>query len=220
MRQAKQEALRIVEENRNKSEALLKEMQEQLKASGVNQRELQKQKDKMREMENQLHNAIPQEQYAGLPPREIALGQMVDIPKLRQHGYILTLPNSNGDLQVQAGILKITVNISDLRASDKEEGKTGHTRLSGLQMQKASQVNAEIDLRGQLPEEALENLGKYLDDAYMAGLKRARVIHGKGTGVLRKTLQAYLKTHPLVESYQIGDYFEGGMGVTVVELKP
>ena len=218
IKQAKEEALRIVRENKAASDALLKELQNRLKEAGLSGKEAQQKQDRFKQMEAELQDAIPERQFAGVPPLHVELGQMVDIPKLNQHGYILTKPNANGDLQVQAGVLKINVNIKDLRSCNREEEKIGQVRLTGLQREKAAKISQEIDLRGQLPDEAIENLDKYLDDAYVAGLKRLRIIHGKGTGALRKALLEYLKGHRLVKSTQMGDYHEGGLGVTIVEL--
>ncbi len=157
-------------------------------------------------------------------PPKFKPGDSVFIPRLNQPGYVLTAPSADGEVQVQAGIMKIKVRVGDLRpvAENKEPAyypeSDNEQRLGKLMFSKSREVAAEVHLRGMLVDEALTELEKYLDDAYLAGIAEVRVIHGKGTGTLRSAVQHYLSAHPQVQSYRLGGYHEGGIGVTVVQL--
>ena len=124
---------------------------------------------------------------------------------------------------VQTGNMKIKVPLSELSYYDapkEKEPKNVKKSVSlGVKAGKSQFILPEIDCRGQTVEEGIGNIDKYLDDAYLAGLKTVTIIHGKGTGVLRDAVQRYLKRNPHVKSFRPGVYGEGEMGVTVVELK-
>lgn len=153
-----------------------------------------------------------------IAPKNIKPGDMVHLPKYNQKAQVLTLPNVNGEVQVQAGILKINVNISEIHLLQQEKTTKGKEFYSKIAKTKAQNINQEIDIRGLLVDEAMYQLEKYLDDAYISGLPFVRIIHGKGTGALRKAIQEFLKTSNYVKSYRLADYDEGGSGATVVEF--
>lgn len=146
-------------------------------------------------------------------------GDAVLIPRLNQQGYLLSAPTEEGEAQVQVGILKINVKESDLRPATHNHNRVDYSEVSNLMSSKMKEVAPEIHLRGMLVDDALTELEKYLDDVYLAGIPKVRIIHGKGTGTLRSVVQHYLSNHPHVKSYKLGGPQEGGMGVTVVELK-
>ena len=138
------------------------------------------------------------------------------------NGTVASLPNAAGNLTVKMGILNSKVNIRDLEIIDEPDIKApGLTRNSSgkIKMNKSLSVKMEINLIGKTVDEALGELEKYLDDAYIAHLPQVYVIHGKGTGTLRKAVQNYLKTCSYVKSYRNGEHGEGGAGATVVEFK-
>ena len=153
------------------------------------------------------------------PPKRLKLGDSVIILNLNQKGSVGSLPDSNGDCIVQVGIMKVNVNISNLRLDKEEKEKAKKTGTGKIAKSKADNIKTSIDLRGQMLEEALLNTDKYMDDAYIAGLNEITIIHGKGTGVLRDGIKQLLKGHRHVKSFREGAYGEGGTGVTVVELK-
>jgi DNA mismatch repair protein MutS2 len=145
-------------------------------------------------------------------------GDYVFIKDIKQKGYVLTKPDQQGQVTVQAGIIRLEVKALQLERIDEQESKNYNFRNSSF-LEKAQKMSSEIDLRGKLAEEAQELLDKYLDDAVLVGLPMVRVIHGKGTGALRKSLQRYLAVHPSISSFRDGRPDEGGHGVTVIELK-
>jgi len=153
------------------------------------------------------------------PPKNLKVGETVEVLSLNQKGQVLTLPDEEGNLTVQVGIMKVNVHISSLRRASSEGEERIVERTKSYISSKAKTIKNEIDLRGMNIEEAIMELEKYIDDSYMAGLKEVYIIHGKGTGALRKGLQDYFKRHKLVKSHRLGKYEEGGMGVTVLELK-
>lgn len=218
LQKAHAEAAEIVRKAREESDKLYKELQQQVKTGMVNGKQIHQTREKIKRLEDNLRDKVPDKEYMGVVPEKIELGQLVEIPKLNQKGYVLQLPNENGDVQVQAGILKIMVKLSDLRTSKAIKEQEGSVKISGIGQQKSKSIATEIDIRGTLPEEAIQLVDKYLDDAFISRMKVVRIIHGKGTGVLRKTIQEYLQGHRLVKSFKMGDYHSGGLGVTEVEL--
>ena len=138
------------------------------------------------------------------------------------NGTVASLPNAAGNLTVKMGILNSKVNIRDLEIIDEPDIKApGLTRGSTgkIKMNKSMNIKTEINLIGKTVDEAISQLDKYLDDAYIAHLPQVYVIHGKGTGALRNAVQNHLKKCSYVKSYRTGEHGEGGAGATVVEFK-
>ena len=153
----------------------------------------------------------------GEPIKKVTLGMEAFLPSLNQRVIVVSMPDNKGEVQVEAGIMKINVKLKDLRKVEatpvKKEKKKRELKLN------LKSVESRIDLRGMDAEEACYRTDKYLDEAYMANLGEVTVVHGKGTGILRKAINDMLKRHPHVKSYRLGVYGEGGDGVTIVELK-
>ncbi|SMB98907.1 DNA mismatch repair protein MutS2 [Thermanaeromonas toyohensis ToBE] len=159
-----------------------------------------------------------QPEVNGVPPVMVSPGERVWVVALNQEGQVLTFPTSQGEVLVQVGSLKVNVKLDELRLLPEKREKSKEQGRWVVQVTTRS-LRPEIDLRGLSIEEACHQADKYLDDAYLAGLKIVSLIHGKGTGALRAALHRYLSTHPLVKSFRFGNAGEGGSGVTVVELK-
>lgn len=151
--------------------------------------------------------------------KNLRVGESVEVLSLNQKGTVLSLPDEEGNVLVQVGIMKVNVHVSTLKRAEEEDNKNAKTSTKKIIMSKSSHIKNEIDLRGKTLDEALLELDKYIDDAYIAGLKEAYIIHGKGTGVLREGIKSYVKSHKHVKSFRTGNYNEGGTGVTVIELK-
>lgn len=156
-------------------------------------------------------------------PKQLHIGDSVRVLSMNMKGVVHSLPDRKGDLMVQMGILRYKVNIRDLELMEENNSSSkkgnGGTSIGKMRMAKSATVSPELNLIGKTVDEATSILGKYLDDAYLANMKNVRIVHGKGTGALRKAVQDYLKTQKYVKSFHLGEYGEGDAGVTIVEFK-
>jgi len=186
-------------------------------SSGGRQRleeERKKLKASLEEKEKGIHNMKENE---GEVITHVTLGMEAFLPSVNQKVIIISMPDNKGEVQVEAGIMKINVKLKNLRKTQATKAeKVRKKREVKLNL---SNVESRVDLRGLDAEEACYKADKYLDDAYLANLGEVTIVHGKGTGVLRKAINDMLKRHPHVKSYRLGSYGEGGDGVTMVELK-
>lgn len=218
--EAKREAKSILREAKEEADEILKNIRdlEKMGYSSEARQMLEEERKRIKDNLEKIETSEKLEKKAeGMPIKKITLGKSAFLPKLNQKVIILTLPDSKGEVQVQAGIMKINVKASELYESeDKEEKKVVSKKKINLNMKSTA---TSIDLRGMDAEEAIYSTDKYLDEAYIAGYNEVTLIHGKGTGVLRKAIQDMLKNHPHVKSHRLGEYGEGGTGVTVVTLK-
>lgn len=152
------------------------------------------------------------------PPKNLKAGDTVKIISMDQEASIIKPPGKDGMARVEAGIFKMDVHVSNL-ALCKEDSKPKSGRTVNMVSSKAKSASTQIDVRGQTLDEAIINVDKFLDDSCLAGIGTVTIIHGKGTGVLRKGIQDMLKRHKYVKSYRNGSFGEGEMGVTIAELK-
>ncbi|MFY9414423.1 MAG: endonuclease MutS2 [Tepidanaerobacteraceae bacterium] len=150
--------------------------------------------------------------------RPLKAGQKVKIAGLNQEGYILSIDDSTKEAQVQVGIMKINLPLASLVPVEEEAAETEKNRFASIAMTKAREISTELDLRGLTVEEAFMKVDSYLDDAKLAGMKTVVLIHGKGTGALRRGINEMLKKRSDIKSFRLGNIDEGGSGVTVVEL--
>ncbi len=173
------------------------------------------------EARQQVRQAAEQVKRLLTPPAaassEIREGDTVRVTTLNVTGTVLQLTQE--EAVVQAGAIRVTVPREVLRRIDEKPVSKTPLVSVPINLSRAANISPEIMLRMQRVEEALANLDQYLSEAYAAGLQQVRVIHGKGTGTLRKAVREYLSTHPLVDSYRGADATEGGDGVTIVTLK-
>lgn len=159
-----------------------------------------------------------------LKTSEIKKGLEVYIPSLSQNGTILSNISKSKEVQVQIGSLKMNLPISKLEKTQNTSNSKNKTNANTKNstnyssISKTRNAKTEINVIGLNVEEAIFVVDKFLDDAYLAKLETVRIVHGKGTGKLRKGIQQFLKSHPQVKSYRIGTFGEGEMGVTIVEL--
>jgi len=220
---AKEEALKITWEAKDEADRILKEMQKQMKEGG-SQRELEESRRKVGDMVSKIDEELDGLAKKDRPPKKVPKnlkkGDGVFVHSMHMTGVVSELPDRDGYVTIQAGIMKLKVKLEDLSLNEKEEQiKVNAQNYSArVKSVKSQSITPEVDLRGQMVEEGLEKTDKYLDDAYLAGLKQVTIIHGKGTGALRSAVQNHLKGHPHVKSQRPGSFGEGDLGVTIVEL--
>ncbi len=223
LRDAQREALSIVKRSKEEADQVIKELREAMEKEAADkaliiEQARMKLKKKQDAAEEKIGEAVFNK-TSHKPPKQLKLGDTVKIVNLNQKGYVLTLPDEQGNLVVQAGIMKVNVNISNL-AMEQEEKQNAKKQVNlNLSTEKARSISSQIDVRGQSLDEAMMNVDKYIDDAYLAGAGQVTIIHGKGTGTLRAGIMQQLRSHPHVKSVRGGAYNEGGAGATIVEVK-
>ncbi len=153
--------------------------------------------------------------------KELLLGDVVRVLTFNLEGKVISLPNAKGDLTVQMGMMQTQVNKKDIEwiSREKKEEETKNTQSGKIKMSKAMTIRPDINLIGMRVDEALPELDKYLDDAYLSRISQVTVIHGRGTGALKEAVHAHLKKLKYVKSYRLGAFGEGDQGVTIVEFK-
>ena len=183
------------------------------------ERAIQSSRDKLRESSNRLSDTIEPNPSEGEIPTSVIRGQTVRVVSLNNTATVLKPQDAKGQVQVQAGLIKVFVPLSDLRVVEqKKEQPRAITRPREI-MTDIKTMKYELDLRGFLVDDAILEIDAFIDDCCRTGRTEFNIIHGKGTGALRAGVQNYLKTHPRVKSFRIGAYGEGDAGVTVVTLK-
>jgi len=221
--EAKEEARRILKSAKEESDEIVKQIRkisEYVEKDRI--REIQKAQDKLRSSLNQVESSLAEDILnikSDETVKNLKVGETVYVLSLQQMGTVLELPDDEGNVLIQVGIMKVKVPISTLKKAKKSEEEKLKTSTKNIIKAKSSSIKSEIDLRGMTLDEALLELDKYIDDASIAGIKQAYIIHGKGTGVLREGIRDYIKKHKNIKSYRTGNYNEGGEGVTVIEFK-
>jgi len=225
LREAKEEARRILLSAKEESEAIIEQLKklEKEREAAERNKVAEEMKLKLRKNIDKIDESLSEsifkrEGYVN-PPENLNPGDSVFIINLNQKGTVLEPPNKDGEAVVQVGILKINVHKTNLKLLDEQKIEAQRMGYSKINMSKASNISTEIDLRGANLDEAIISVDKFLDDASIAGLNEVTIIHGKGTGILRNGIHQFLRNHPHVKKFRIGKYGEGESGVTVVELR-
>lgn len=218
IKKAEVKANKILDKANKESQAMLKEAK---KSKNANTRDIDRSLNKIRNQykDSYIKNEdtrIRQEKSKDIPD-ELKVGDMVVIAGLNEKAEVIEAPDKKGNIKVQMGILKMDSNIKNVRKIDGEN-QTEKNIKKVYSVKKAMNISASLDLRGQRYDEAMRNLDKYLDDAMLAGLDQAKIIHGKGTGALIKGVGENLKNDRRIKSYRFGDDKEGGYGVTIVKF--
>ena len=215
---AREDSRRLVNETREEMEKLVAAIRA---IPGLDQRAadrvIQRSRDALRKREADLAEPLEKKsQDPGAAPKQVRPGETVRILSLDQKATVLSPADAKGDVQVQAGIMKLAVKLKDLRLIQDTAPTKG---VGKVQLDTQRQGGLELDVRGKLVDEAILEVDRYIDNCLMSGLDQVSIIHGKGTGALRAGIQDYLKRDKRVKSYRMGAYGEGDAGVTVVTLK-
>jgi len=218
IRRAKDDAKRILESTRKEAETILADLKRMRKNASAPDAEAIAIRKRLNDGIDKLSEELTKEtKSTHQAPKSVRVGEHVEIVHLKTKGTVLSLPNSKGEVEIQAGILKVKAHLSQLRILEAKKQKlsTVNAKTGAL----TRSVPLELDVRGQAVDEALPEIDRYLDEAMLAGMHEVNIIHGKGTGALRRGVQQHLKTHMNVKTYRLGVYGEGEDGVTVVTLK-
>ncbi len=225
LREAHEEARQILQDAKDVADETIRTFQ---KAGTSTMKELeqsrQKVRDKISEKNSKLSLKLSEKPtHKLLKPNQINPGDRVKVVSMGLTGIVSTRPDKSGKLFVQCGIIRSQVNLNDLVLLAEETVTTTspmqRSSSGKLKMSKSYSISTEINLLGKTVDEALSALDKYLDDAYLAHLPSVRIVHGKGTGALRKAVQDYLRRCKYVKTYRLGEYGEGDAGVTIAEFK-
>lgn len=227
---------RILREANEKANAILREAKEvadetiknfrKFGKENISAAEMEKERDRLRQKIKDTSAASSlkvQKPKKAYKPSDFKLGESVKVLSMNLTGTISSRPDSRGNVTVQMGILRSQVNISDLEIIEEPSPytsqKLNHSSKGRIGMGKSLSVSPEINLLGKTVDEAVAELDKYLDDALLSHLNTVRVVHGKGTGALRKGVHEYLRRQKHVKSYHLAEFGEGDAGVTIVDLK-
>ncbi|MBE5779307.1 MAG: endonuclease MutS2 [Clostridiales bacterium] len=215
---AKAEAKHILENARREAEGIISELKTMKKHTQAQlpEHELQKLKKRLDDGIDSMSEGLAKPDASFTPPKSVKPGDDVEIVHLKTKAVVLSQPDSKGEVQVQAGIMKMKIPLAQLKIIQKEKPKASKVSRGGIG---SRSVPMEVDVRGHNLEEAIQAVDSYLAEATLAGLGEVSIIHGKGTGILRTGIQRHLKKHMNVKSFRDGMYGEGEQGVTVVTLK-
>ena len=220
---AKEEARDIIKEAKETATDVQKELKKLSKIDSLGERtkRLEESRRRLKDSEGKFADGIAREYNENPASREdIKIGDKIKVVTLDQTGEVLSLPDEKGDVQVKVGMMKIYINLDDLMLVSQPKIKSaGKVRSGSLLNAKKKNVSTSINVIGQNLDDATENVLKYLDDAYMSGLKEVTIIHGRGAGILQSGLRQMLNKNKQVASHRRGKFDEGGDGVTVVKFK-
>lgn len=225
LREANEKARDILQEAKSIADETIRVFQKA--GPGASMKDLEKTReqirDKISEKNDNLSLKSKQPQKKQPAPKQLKLGDSVKILSMGLKGTVSSLPDHKGNLFIQCGIIRSQTNVNDIiLIEDEPLTKTSFSTRSHtgtMKMSKSYSISPEINLLGKTVDEAIAELDKYLDDAYLSHLSSVRIVHGKGTGALRKAVQGHLKKIKYIESFRQGEHGEGDAGVTIATFK-
>lgn len=225
LQKAREEASAILREAKETADDAIRKLNK-ANAAGMSVTELEKQRQRIKDNINKvdkgrvIKSQAPARQHKA---SDFHIGDRVHVASLNLDGTVHTLPNQKGELNVTIGIMNYNVNMSDLtiieEASEMRKLKQKSSGIGKLKMSKTASISPEINLIGMTSDEAIMTLDKYLDDAFLSHISPVRIVHGKGSGILRNAVHNYLKRQKHVKSFRLGSFGEGDYGITIVEFK-
>jgi DNA mismatch repair protein MutS2 len=231
LERAKGDARRLIERARAEAESLIDELDEMRKQKNADDFAIKSQaaksqlRSRLRAVEKAVDPVTQKRRTDYTLPRPLQAGDEVLIVDIDKKGTVLSSPDNNGHVEVQAGIIKTRVNCDNLqllsngRQSPTPRSVPATRTVKGTASRVQRSAKTEIDLRGKLTDEGVLDLDRFIDDSVMAGIELITIIHGKGTGAMRAAVQQHLRSHPSIKSFRLGVYGEGENGVTIAELK-
>ncbi len=224
LREANEQARKILQDAKDYADQTIRDMNKLAAGKTGNMKELEKKRsavrDKLSKADERL--AMKKDQAKKNRPEDFHPGDSVRVLSMNIKGTITGKPNSKGQVAVQMGILKSMVSLTDLELLDEEVIKAPTLKKTGagkIKMSKSASISTSLNIIGKTVDEAMPELDKYLDDAYLAHLNQVTIIHGRGTGKLRTAVHNKLKKCRYVKSYRLGTFGEGETGVTIVDFK-
>lgn len=220
-KKAKDEARELLKAAKEEADEIVKELRTiKLSADQSRNKDIEGMRKRLMDgIDDLAEEVIKTEAVNEFAPKNLLIGDSVRVLSIDQEGTVLSLPNDKGELTVQVGLMKMNVNIKQLSViSKKKKDEKVFNKVKSFTMKSAT-ISPEIDVRGNNIDEAITIIDKYLDDAAISSLSQVRIIHGKGTGALRKGLHEHFKGHPHIKKFEDAAYNEGGSGATTIVLK-
>jgi len=217
---AKDEANSILKKAKQEADEIIKELRG-LKSQNTkdDNKRIEEMRKKLKDSIGNTNQSLSQVEVASDDiPKDLKVGEPVYVISLDQKGEVASQPDNKGDLTVRIGIMKMKVNVKQIRRTKAEKKEKSFTSSRSFKSRSAT-LSTSVDLRGKNYEESIYELDGYLDDVSLSGLDQVTIIHGVGTGVLKSKLKVYFKKHPHIASFRDGEYGEGGAGVTIVKVK-
>ena len=231
IRKANEEAQQILREAKETADRTIKNINKLAASSGIDTKALEAERTKLRDSLKKVEGGLSLKQETRKPhkainPKTLKLGDGVRVLSMNLNGTVSSLPDAQGNVFVQMGILRSKVNLNDLELLQENsvsgpgmESRRKGSGSSNIKMSKSFGISPEINVLGMTVDEAVAQLDKYLDDAYIAHLPQVRIVHGKGTGALRAGIHKHLKRLKYIKEFHLGGFGEGDAGVTIVVFK-
>ncbi|MBS7525645.1 endonuclease MutS2 [Fusibacter paucivorans] len=215
---AKDEARQLLKNAKEEVDKTMRMLREAERA--VDKRGLEAARKQLNErLDDMVEQTIDPDIETDMAPTTVQIGDSVRVLSINQDGTVLTLPNEKGELSVQVGLMKMNVNLKGLLSlSKKRQDQKVYQNVRKAAAASAT-IKTEIDVRGENIEDAIVLIDQYIDQAVLANLHQVRIIHGKGTGALRKGLHDHFKRHRQIKHFEYAAYNEGGNGATVLEFR-